>query len=206
MAGAAFETPADASAYRVVERLAGTATTDFGAPGAIPACDLLPVDDGWLGRAEALLEACWQALDAAAVAAAGKQLARGPRGGGRELAAIVGHVAGADAAYLARLGRKASAAPATGVGPGNRRAGASRDEPAQDGEGLAAAGELAGLRQAIRAAVRAAVSDADATAPASTAAAQRGPRGGTLWPPRYFVRRVAWHALDHAWEIEDRAA
>jgi hypothetical protein len=26
-----------------------------------------------------------------------------------------------------------------------------------------------------------------------------------LWPPRYLVRRSAWHALDHAWEIEDRA-
>jgi len=26
-----------------------------------------------------------------------------------------------------------------------------------------------------------------------------------LWLPRYFVRRSAWHALDHAWEIEDRA-
>jgi hypothetical protein len=24
------------------------------------------------------------------------------------------------------------------------------------------------------------------------------------WPPRYYVRRAAWHALDHAWEIEDR--
>jgi hypothetical protein len=24
------------------------------------------------------------------------------------------------------------------------------------------------------------------------------------WPPRYGARRVAWHALDHAWEIEDR--
>ena len=24
------------------------------------------------------------------------------------------------------------------------------------------------------------------------------------WPPRYAARRVAWHALDHAWEIEDR--
>jgi hypothetical protein len=26
-----------------------------------------------------------------------------------------------------------------------------------------------------------------------------------LWTPRYYVRRSAWHALDHAWEIEDRA-
>jgi hypothetical protein len=31
-----------------------------------------------------------------------------------------------------------------------------------------------------------------------------GPRGGRRWPPRYFVRRVTWHVLDHAWEIEDR--
>lgn len=33
----------------------------------------------------------------------------------------------------------------------------------------------------------------------------QGPRGGTRWPPRYAVRRAAWHVLDHAWEIEDRA-
>jgi hypothetical protein len=25
------------------------------------------------------------------------------------------------------------------------------------------------------------------------------------WPVRYFVRRTAWHAIDHAWEIEDRS-
>jgi hypothetical protein len=25
------------------------------------------------------------------------------------------------------------------------------------------------------------------------------------WSPRYFVRREAWHVLDHVWEIEDRA-
>src|SRR5438132_1502141 len=34
---------------------------------------------------------------------------------------------------------------------------------------------------------------------------ESGPRGGKIWLPRYFVRRVAWHALDHAWEIEDRS-
>jgi len=33
----------------------------------------------------------------------------------------------------------------------------------------------------------------------------RGPRGGVRWTPRYFVRRLAWHELDHAWEITDRA-
>lgn len=25
------------------------------------------------------------------------------------------------------------------------------------------------------------------------------------WPPRYAAHRIAWHALDHAWEIEDRS-
>ena len=25
------------------------------------------------------------------------------------------------------------------------------------------------------------------------------------WPPRYAARRAAWHALDHAWEMEDRS-
>ena len=25
------------------------------------------------------------------------------------------------------------------------------------------------------------------------------------WPPRYAVRRMAWHVLDHAWEIEDKS-
>lgn len=28
------------------------------------------------------------------------------------------------------------------------------------------------------------------------------PRG---WPIRYAIRRIAWHALDHAWEMEDRS-
>jgi hypothetical protein len=26
------------------------------------------------------------------------------------------------------------------------------------------------------------------------------------WGSRYAVRRSAWHALDHAWEIEDRSS
>jgi hypothetical protein len=33
----------------------------------------------------------------------------------------------------------------------------------------------------------------------------RTPRSGSVWPPRYAIRRSAWHSLDHAWEIEDRA-
>jgi hypothetical protein len=26
------------------------------------------------------------------------------------------------------------------------------------------------------------------------------------WPQRYAARRIAWHALDHAWEVQDRSA
>ena len=31
------------------------------------------------------------------------------------------------------------------------------------------------------------------------------PIAGRRWPPRYAAHRIAWHALDHAWEIEDRS-
>ena len=30
------------------------------------------------------------------------------------------------------------------------------------------------------------------------------PLNGKKWPARYAAARIAWHALDHAWEIEDR--
>ncbi len=30
------------------------------------------------------------------------------------------------------------------------------------------------------------------------------PVAGRRWPARYAAHRIAWHALDHAWEIEDR--
>ncbi len=38
----------------------------------------------------------------------------------------------------------------------------------------------------------------------------RNPSDGTPpvangWLPRYAARRIAWHVLDHAWEIEDRS-
>ena len=29
--------------------------------------------------------------------------------------------------------------------------------------------------------------------------------GAKGWPPRYAARRIAWHVLDHAWEIEDKS-
>jgi hypothetical protein len=32
-----------------------------------------------------------------------------------------------------------------------------------------------------------------------------GPLADRKWTQRYAARRIAWHALDHAWEIEDRS-
>lgn len=32
------------------------------------------------------------------------------------------------------------------------------------------------------------------------------PLADRTWPLRYAARRIAWHALDHAWEMEDRSA
>jgi hypothetical protein len=32
------------------------------------------------------------------------------------------------------------------------------------------------------------------------------PLGGRRWPPRYAAHRIAWHALDHAWEIQERSS
>ncbi len=31
-----------------------------------------------------------------------------------------------------------------------------------------------------------------------------GSRGGEIWTARRFVRTIAWHCLDHTWEIQDR--
>lgn len=46
---------------------------------------------------------------------------------------------------------------------------------------------------------RAAISDALAQASTGASPVEKG------WPQRYAARRIAWHALDHAWEIEDRS-
>jgi hypothetical protein len=59
-------------------------------------------------------------------------------------------------------------------------------------------GELTSLKQVREASLRGVRASAAGEIPAV------GPRGGKRWSPRYFVRRAAWHVLDHAWEIEDR--
>ena len=167
-----FEAPADVASLAVAERLQGNATTDFGAPDASPADDAKPVETGDLQRIRAILKACWRTLDAAADAASGKALRKGPRGGGRDLDAILEHVQGADAGYLNGLGWK------------------FKEDTRDDLDK-----RMERTREAILTALKSAVAGR---------IPRRGPRGGVRWTARYFVRRLAWHTLDHAWEIEDR--
>jgi hypothetical protein len=51
--------------------------------------------------------------------------------------------------------------------------------------------------------------DAAALLRARIAAALRAPDSLVVppkgWPPRYGARRMAWHVLDHLWEIEDKS-
>jgi hypothetical protein len=168
-----FHAPASVDHLVVVERLKGDATTDFGAPSASPEADARPIDEPDLSRLRRLLEAAWAALDRASQVAAGSSLRTGPRGGGRSLDAIVGHVIAAEASYIRRL-----AAPAPPVNERDPR------------------GSIDVERSAALEALSRAVTDG---------LPERGPRGGAIWRPRFFVRRAAWHALDHAWEIEDRS-
>ncbi len=172
-AGVGFRGPNATTALKVVERLEGDATTDFGAPAIPPAADSRPVSPRELARQLSILEACWAALDLAVKSAAGVELTKGPRGGGRDLDVIIGHVAGAEAGYVRRLAARAP-----------------------EVEGTVTRSAMIEVRGVVLDAVTRAVTEA---LPA------QGPRGGKLWTARYFVRRTAWHALDHAWEIEDRS-
>lgn len=167
-----FRAPADTSSFVLVERLKGNATTDFGAPDLAPESDVKPVHDAELYRLQVILKACWRAFDSAVKSARGKELRKGPRGGGRELDGVVRHVLDSDASYVSSLGWKVK-----------------QDEAAALSE------ELKRTRRAI---LEGLIAAEHGEVP------ERGPRGGIRWKPRYFVRRVAWHVLDHAWEIEDR--
>jgi len=60
-----FQPPDDISAFVVIQRLKGNATTDFGAPDMAPAGDAQPLADTELRRLRAILKACWRAFDAA---------------------------------------------------------------------------------------------------------------------------------------------
>lgn len=172
-AAVAFQTPTSLADFKVVAHLEGTATTDFGAPDAMPAEDQAALDQQSLDYLQSLLSAYWQAFARTVQAAEGKELRKGPRGGGRDLHALVRHVLDAEQSYLRRLAKSPEkSTPAT-----------LDDEiryihrQSMDAIAAAARGELP----------------------------KQGPRGGRIWPGRYYARRSGWHVLDHLWEIEDRS-
>jgi hypothetical protein len=144
----------------VAERIEGDAGTAFGMPSVVAEADREPVDPTEAARLAALVEAAFDAFDRIA-AGAPAELRKGPRGGGRDTAKLVGHVWGANDAYASVMGI-----------PKDRRT--SPD--------LLRAAMLEVLRLP----------------------SDGSPIAAKKWPPRYAARRIAWHALDHAWEIEDR--
>lgn len=161
----AFPTAQEA-AFHVVERLPGSASTDFGAPGAVAAREREPLTEPEAGRLAALVAASWAVFDRIA-AGAPAELRKGPRGGGRDRDAIVEHVLDSDLAYATKLGLRL------------------RRQAPDDASAVTA------RRDAIAGALRMAAGNNSAD--------------DRRWPARYAARRIAWHALDHAWEIEDRS-
>ena len=155
-----------ADSLAVVERVPGSATTDFGAPGAPTKADGEPLTKAQAARLADFVRASWVVFDRV-VASAPATLRKGPRGGGRDRDAIVAHVLGAEVAYARKLGLR------------------HRQPEGNDREAV----------EAVRSSVETAIRDARAPLPPELAKA---------WPFRYAGRRLAWHLLDHAWEIEDR--
>jgi hypothetical protein len=152
-----------ADRFRVVERLPGDDTTDFGAPGRVAVADWLPVTAAEALRRAALVAAAWVVFDRV-FAAAPVQLRQGTRSGSRDRDALRAHVYEAEWSYARKLGLRLPA-PAT---------------------------------EAVVAAQREAILDVLSQPSDGSARTARG------WPPRYAAARMAWHILDHAWEVEDR--
>jgi len=157
--------------FEVALRAPGISTdADFGSLGKAVEREYEPVGAAAAHRLAGLLEACWDEFDRAA-AAAPALLPRGPRGGGRDISEVIGHVLESEALYAARLGLK--------VGRSSRPSGLTAAD-------LDSA-EVAALRARIAAVIR------------SGSEGEPGPRRS--WPLRYAARRIGWHVLDHAWQL-----
>ena len=102
-ATAQIEFPGDGLTFTIVEELPGNVTTDFGAPGITFADDLVPLSGVERSQWMALLHASWAEFDRT-VMASSETLAKGPRGGGRDLTKLVDHVLEAERAYVPKLG------------------------------------------------------------------------------------------------------
>ena len=151
--------------FEIVERLEGSAGTEYGVPSRPTDHDTRPTDANEAARLADLVEVAWEFFDRVA-AGAPEELRKGPRGGGRNTSKVIAHVMDSDRAYANEIGLKV-------------REFAPDDRTAID-------------------AMRAAMLDV------LRAARDGAPLAGRRWPARYAAHRIAWHALDHAWEIEDR--
>ena len=167
-AGVPFDASAAVTGFDVLERVAGSATTDFGALDVAHALDGEPSPAEQAERLPALVEAAWDLFEQTA-ATTPAVLRKGPRGGGRDRDEIVAHVRDTEVLHARMLGLR------------------ERPFPADD------AAAVARVRAAILAEIRA---GAAARPPVGLARSGR--------TARFVARRTAWHALDHAWEMEDR--
>ena len=167
-AGVPFDSSSAVAHFEIVDRVAGSATTDFGALDACADLDREPLTRQDAGRLAVLVEAAWNAFGQAA-SAAPPALRKGPRGGGRDRDAIVDHVLQTEVLHGRMLGLT--------------------HRPFPPGDTDAAARVRADILAAIRA----------GEAPGQPSGSGHGRR-----PLRFVARRTAWHALDHAWEIQDR--
>ena len=147
----------------IVERIPGTSTTDFGAPGVVPEIDRVAISFQQAERNAAIVEAIWVAFEET-VATSPTELRKGPRGSGRDRDEMAAHVYDAEVAYVRKLGIRPPP-----------------DEPDAD---------QFGYRDAVLDVLR------STTDPEPLVA-----KG---WPVGYTARRIAWHSLDHLWEMEDR--
>jgi hypothetical protein len=161
------EVPIDDIVFEVVERLPGSAGTEFGVPSKPTEHDTRPLDKAGADRLARIVESAWAALERTA-SGAPEELRKGPRGGGRDTSKIVAHVVDADRGYADVIGIK---------------------KPGLDPSDESAVKEM---RAEVLDVLRGARSGA--------------PLAGRRWPARYAAHRIAWHALDHAWEIEDRSS
>jgi hypothetical protein len=171
----AFHAPESRDQVHLRERVEGGASTDMAIPSIVLTTDAQPMSAAEVERASTILRACWDAFDRAVVSAQGKELRKGPRGGGRELEGIMRHVTEAELSYIQMIGIKLK------------------------WDGVA---ELPDAREALATSHEQVLQGLAGAAPRGTP--PPGPRGGARWPARYFVRRVAYHVVDHTWEIEDR--
>jgi hypothetical protein len=103
--------PGAAAGFEIREQLDGGSGTEYGVASASPTADHQPLDAADVDRLLRFLDAAWEAFDRAVHAARGHELARGPRGGGRDLAKIAAHVVESESAYVGAVGATRSSVP-----------------------------------------------------------------------------------------------